>query len=95
MVMANSGSVVWRLLVVTAAVMLVAAPPSTVSANFYGKRGLSALHLSRGAADAVPNSGVETGRSGGPMNRGPELLGDPSGVTKIFGKKIIGLLLKN
>ena len=28
-------------------------------------------------------SGVETGGSGGSLNRGPELLGAPSGATKI------------
>jgi len=38
----------------------------------------------------VNDSGVETGVSGGSMNRGPELPRAPSG-----GKKIIGLLLKN
>jgi len=42
-------------------------------------------------------SGVETGGSGSSMNRGgaPELMGDQSGATKIFRKKIIGLRLKN
>ena len=32
---------------------------------------------------SVNNNGVETGSSGGSMNRGPELLGSPSGATKI------------
>ena len=35
------------------------------------------------------HGGVETGGSGGLMNRGPRAAGAPSGVTKNLGKKII------
>jgi len=40
-------------------------------------------------------SGVETGCSGGSMQRGPRAPGSPQWGHNKLGKKIIGLLLKN
>jgi len=40
-------------------------------------------HRARAYCRAVNDSGVETGGSGGSMNRGPELPRAPSGATKI------------
>ena len=52
--------------------------------------------MDRTPQDSIGSSpnGVETGGSGGSMNWDPKLLGAPSGVTNILGKKIIGLLPK-
>jgi len=61
---------------------------SEINLGLYGQYLVTFKFLSKSSHFTTLISGIETGGSGGSMNRDPKLLGDPeSGVKKFYGRK--------